>query len=72
MQFIQDISYSRKFHGKRGFPNLANGRTFQFMFLVYLTQYQNLKAVKSKLDSEKSKKQCILKRKREKKTLKHT
>ena len=29
---IQGVSYSQKFRGKRGFPNLSNSRTSQFMF----------------------------------------
>ena len=29
--FAFDVSYSQKFRGKRGFPNLVNGRTSQFV-----------------------------------------
>ena len=42
--YIQGVSYSQKFCGKRGFPNLANGRTSQFMFPKYLIDYQNVKS----------------------------
>ena len=42
---FQSVSYSQKFRGKRSFPNLANIRTSQFMFLKYLTEYQNVKIV---------------------------
>ena len=45
---IQGVSYSRKLHSKRGFPNLAHGRTSQFMFPKYSLEYQNVKIVKSK------------------------
>ena len=51
---VQGVSYSQKFYGKCSFPNLANGRTFQFMFPKYLVEYQNIK-MKSKFKSEKSK-----------------
>ena len=43
MKNTLSVSYSQKFHGKRGFLNLANGGTFQFMFPKYLIQYQNIK-----------------------------
>ena len=49
----QGISYSQKFRGKRGFPNLAKGRTSQFMFPKYLIEYQNVKIGESKFKSEK-------------------
>ena len=42
----QGVSYSKKFRGKRGFPNLANSRTYQFTFPKYLIEYQNVKVVK--------------------------
>ena len=35
------------------FPNLANGKTFQFMFLKDLIEYQNIK-MKPKFKSDKS------------------
>ena len=50
----QGVTYSKKFCGKRGFPNLANGRTLQFMFPKYLIEHQNVKIVKSKFKSEKN------------------
>ena len=43
---IQGVSYHQKFSNKRGFPNLTNSRTSQFMFLKYLMEYQNVKVVK--------------------------
>ena len=49
----QGVSYSQKLRSKRGLPNLANGRTFQFVS-KYLKDYQNLKLGKSKFKSEKS------------------
>ena len=48
----QSVCYSQKLHGKRDFPNLANSRTSQLP--KYLTEYQNVKVVKSKLKIEKS------------------
>ena len=33
---MQGATYSQKFRGKCSFPNLASGRTFQFMFPKYL------------------------------------
>ena len=45
-----------KFRGKRGFPNLVNGRTSQFMFPKYLIEYQYVKIVKSNFEREKSNK----------------
>ena len=39
----QGVSYSKKFHVKHGFPNLANGRASQFMFPKYLIEYRNVK-----------------------------
>ena len=52
----QGVSYSQKFRGKRSFLNMANSRTFQFTFPKYLTEYPNVKIVKSKFKSEKSQK----------------
>ena len=42
---FQSVSYSQKFRGKRSFPNLADIRTSQFMFLKSLIEYQNVKIV---------------------------
>ena len=42
---FQSVSYSQKFRGKRSFPNLADIRTSQFMFLKFLIEYQNVKIV---------------------------
>ena len=53
-RIMQGFGYNQKFHDKRGFCNLANSRTSQFMFSKYLTEYQNVKIVKSKFKSEKS------------------
>ena len=39
----EGVSYIQKFCGKHGFPNLANGRTSQFMCSKYLIEYQNIK-----------------------------
>ena len=33
---FEGANYSEKFRGKRGFPNLANSKTSQFMFPKYL------------------------------------
>ena len=55
----QGVSYTQKFRGKRGFPDLANGTTSQFMFRKYLIGYQNVKIVKSKFKGEKSRKRNI-------------
>ena len=41
----QGVSYSKKFRGKRGFPNLAY-RAYQFTLPKYLIEYQNVKVVK--------------------------
>ena len=38
----QGVSHSQKFQGKCSFPNLANGRTSQFMSPKYLIEYQNV------------------------------
>ena len=56
VQCFQGVSYSQKFRGKRGFSNLANSRTSQFMFPKYLIEYQNIKLVISKFKSKKSNK----------------
>ena len=48
------ISYSQKFHGKCGFPNLTNGRTSQFMFRKYLLGYRKWKNREIKFGNEKS------------------
>ena len=40
---LQSVSYCQKFRDKRGFPNLANNRTSQFIFPKYLIDYQNVK-----------------------------
>ena len=43
LQLGAGCSYSQRFRCKRSFPILANSRTSQFMFLIYLIEYQNVK-----------------------------
>ena len=73
-RIMHGFGYNQKFHGKRGFCNLANSRTSQFMFSKYLIEYQNVKIVKSKFKSEKSNqkqtKATVLKENEKKKTIK--
>ena len=50
------VSYSQTFRGKRGFPKFTNSRASQSMLPKYFREYQNVKIVKSKFESEKSSK----------------
>ena len=52
---MQDVSYSYKYCGKQGFPNLANSKTFQFKFCQYLIKHQYVKIVKSKFNEKSNK-----------------
>ena len=51
----QGVSYSKKFCGKHGFPNLANSR-LPNLFPKYVIEYQNVKIMNSKFKNEKNKK----------------
>ena len=65
----QGVSNSQKFRGKRGFPNLANCRTSQFVsqILIRITKCTNskikFKSEKIKEKKQKKQNQCSFKRK---------